>query len=304
LADEETYSLIFSSLKHPIRRKILRMLRDKELTFSQILEILSIDSGHLSYHLESLGDLVTHSSDGKYRLSSFGMAAVRLMSGVEEHSPVISVRRTKVDTAIRIFSIILVVTLLLVSIYAISSTTQTYGELVIVPDIPVAAAPNQKFVYNVTLTYGNQSTISEPNGISIETLAPEESVVEWEKYHFQLDFKYNSTMEIVLTILDPFGRILSVAPLGGPQGGSPGNLGLGIPAFFTQLGTYSIEIQNEKAEWFYANMTLHVQQYHFQRPVFYYGLAGIVSAFLYPVMVFLVWVLTKRDRQTVMFSKE
>jgi DNA-binding transcriptional ArsR family regulator len=54
--DEETYSLIFSSLKHPIRRKIVRMLENGEMTFSEILEILAIDSGHLSYHLENLGD--------------------------------------------------------------------------------------------------------------------------------------------------------------------------------------------------------------------------------------------------------
>jgi DNA-binding transcriptional ArsR family regulator len=51
--DEETYSLIYSSLKHPIRRKILRMLEEQELTFSEILEALKIDSGHLSYHLEN-----------------------------------------------------------------------------------------------------------------------------------------------------------------------------------------------------------------------------------------------------------
>jgi len=30
--EEETYSLIFTSLKHPIRRRILRMLADKTST--------------------------------------------------------------------------------------------------------------------------------------------------------------------------------------------------------------------------------------------------------------------------------
>ncbi len=83
--EEETYSLIFRSLKHPIRRKILRMLVGKQLGFSEILGVLSIDSGHLSYHIENLGDLVRHSENGKYELSSIGIAAVDLMSGVEEH---------------------------------------------------------------------------------------------------------------------------------------------------------------------------------------------------------------------------
>ena len=66
--EEETYSLIFTSLKHPIRRRILRMLADTPMTFSEILESLTIDSGHLNYHLESLGDLVLHPKDGKYLL--------------------------------------------------------------------------------------------------------------------------------------------------------------------------------------------------------------------------------------------
>lgn len=83
--EEETYSLIFKSLKHPIRRKILRMLVGRRMGFSEILDVLSIDSGHLSYHIENLGDLVKHSEDGKYELSSIGVAAVNLMTGVEEH---------------------------------------------------------------------------------------------------------------------------------------------------------------------------------------------------------------------------
>ncbi|TET26814.1 MAG: ArsR family transcriptional regulator, partial [Candidatus Bathyarchaeum sp.] len=81
--EEETYSLIFTSLKHPIRRRILRMLADKPLTYSEILETLNIDSGHLSYHLENLGDLTVHANNGHYKLSSFGVAAVKLMGGVE-----------------------------------------------------------------------------------------------------------------------------------------------------------------------------------------------------------------------------
>ncbi len=91
--EEETYSLIFRSLKHPNRRRILRMLKDENLTFSEILEPLSMDSGHLSYHLENLGDLITRSQDGKYELSSIGSAAVKLMSGVDEQPIAPKVRK-------------------------------------------------------------------------------------------------------------------------------------------------------------------------------------------------------------------
>jgi len=82
--DEETYSVIFAALKHPVRRRILRMLSDEELTYTQMLTELDLDTGHLNYYLESLGELLAKTDAGKYRLSEFGRAALGLMSGVEE----------------------------------------------------------------------------------------------------------------------------------------------------------------------------------------------------------------------------
>lgn len=86
---EETYSTIFTSLKHPVRRKILRILAQKTLAFSEILEILAIDSGHLSYHLEGIEDLLSKTKDRKYKLSFLGEAAVTTMINVEE-SPIVT----------------------------------------------------------------------------------------------------------------------------------------------------------------------------------------------------------------------
>jgi DNA-binding transcriptional ArsR family regulator len=83
-SEEETYSTMFTSLKHPARRKILRMLGEKPKSFSMILEELGISSSHLTYHLENLGELVTKMDDGRYKLSTFGRAAVLTMAGVEE----------------------------------------------------------------------------------------------------------------------------------------------------------------------------------------------------------------------------
>ena len=81
---EETYSTMFSSLKHPARRKILRMLSERSMTFSQMLDELEIPGSHLTYHLENLGELVVKMEDGKYKLSSFGKASVSIMKRVEE----------------------------------------------------------------------------------------------------------------------------------------------------------------------------------------------------------------------------
>jgi len=82
--EEETYSTMFTSLRHPARRKILRMLAEKPRNFSEILEELGISSSHLTYHLENLGELVSKMDDGRYKLSAFGEAAVATMSRVEE----------------------------------------------------------------------------------------------------------------------------------------------------------------------------------------------------------------------------
>jgi hypothetical protein len=83
-SEEETYSIMFSSLRHPARRKILRMLSEKSMTFSQMLEELAIPSSHLTYHLENLGELVIKENGGKYKLSSFGKASVSMMKGAED----------------------------------------------------------------------------------------------------------------------------------------------------------------------------------------------------------------------------
>lgn len=83
-SEEEIYSVMFSSLRHSARRKILRMLSERKVTYSQMLEELGITSSHLTYHLENLGDLVVKDESGRYELSSFGKAAVTMMRGAEE----------------------------------------------------------------------------------------------------------------------------------------------------------------------------------------------------------------------------
>jgi DNA-binding transcriptional ArsR family regulator len=122
--EEETYSLIYTSLKHPIRRKILRMLKSKPSAFSEILESVGIDSGHLNYHLESLGDLIVHSQDGKYQLSSVGSAAVRLMGGVEEHSLELSRPKVKLTRIFaKVYPLILSCVVIIAGLYFIGYTT-------------------------------------------------------------------------------------------------------------------------------------------------------------------------------------
>ncbi len=82
--EDEIYSTMFSSLKHPVRRKILRMLGNKPMTFMEMVEELGVSTPHLTYHLDSLGELVSKLDNGQYKLSAFGLATVGAMKGVEE----------------------------------------------------------------------------------------------------------------------------------------------------------------------------------------------------------------------------
>jgi hypothetical protein len=92
--EEEIYSIMFRSLKHPVRRRILRMLNDKPMTFMEMVEQLEVSSSHLTYHLESLGELINKTDTAQYQLSSFGKATVGAMKGVEE-APELETRRPK-----------------------------------------------------------------------------------------------------------------------------------------------------------------------------------------------------------------
>jgi len=298
---DETYSLIFKSLKHPIRRKILRMLREDELTFSQILAILSIDSGHLSYHLENLSDLLSRSSDGKYRLSSFGMAAVRLMSGVEEYKPpsvsASPVSRSRADATIRIMSIVLAVALLWLSLDSISFTTSTSSPFVRMPagsaGMPLELAANQTFVYNLTMIYGAyQMVATEPNGLHIEIKQPVSTVNGWRRYLVRIGLESNTSYSIVLMIHDPSNNLISnntQQGAGGSQIGLPG-------AYLDQPGTYQLQIRNAAATGFLSNLSLEIMQEQFERPLFYYGLLGAATALLYPLALGLSWLWMKKTK--------
>jgi len=98
---------MFSSLKHPIRRKILRILAANPRTFTEILEQINIESAHLSYHLENLGELTKKTNEGKYSLSDFGQAAVSLMARVEEPEKLVTpviLRTPRRLNMVRVFS--------------------------------------------------------------------------------------------------------------------------------------------------------------------------------------------------------
>jgi DNA-binding transcriptional ArsR family regulator len=123
-SEEEIYSIMFTSLKHPVRRKILRMLANKPMTFMEMVENLGVSTSHLTYHLESLGELVSKLDGGTYKLSTFGLATVSAMNGVEEAPQIERKRRWKLEFKWKVaVAALLVAVILLSSVFAIQSAS-------------------------------------------------------------------------------------------------------------------------------------------------------------------------------------
>jgi DNA-binding transcriptional ArsR family regulator len=147
---EETYSAMFSSLRHPARRKILRMLSEKEMTFSQMLDELEIPGSHLTYHLENLGELIIKMEDGKYKLSSVGEASYSIMRGAEEapnsQTKKFSVLPLRWKTLVIVFiiSITLLASISCVQYYSFNQLSNDYELLK--ADLEKAKLQNQQII--------------------------------------------------------------------------------------------------------------------------------------------------------------
>jgi DNA-binding transcriptional ArsR family regulator len=126
--DDETYSVMFASLKHPIRRKILRILASSPKAFSEILQQVDIESAHLSYHLDGLDGLLKKTAEGKYVLSNLGRAGLSLMARIEEPVSLVSPAFLKTPHRLKIARIsfialaVLGIILLGNGVFALSST--------------------------------------------------------------------------------------------------------------------------------------------------------------------------------------
>jgi len=82
--DQETVSRILTELSHPLRREILLRLSEKiELSFTDLMNSLNIDTGKLSFHLRSLSGFLEQTPTGKYRLSRLGENAIVFIRDVE-----------------------------------------------------------------------------------------------------------------------------------------------------------------------------------------------------------------------------
>ena len=120
--EEDTYTAIFSALKHPIRRKILRMLEVAPATYTEMMKALGVETGLLNYHLESLSTLLAKNDQGRYHLSGFGEAAVSLTRRVEEPASGRSAQASAGRRAITAFIVGLLIVCVAVASYSAADT--------------------------------------------------------------------------------------------------------------------------------------------------------------------------------------
>ena len=82
--NQENVSKVLSVLSHPLRREILLDLSNNgESSFTDLLNLLKVDTGKLSFHLRSLSPFIEQTPSGKYKLSRAGESAVRVIHDVE-----------------------------------------------------------------------------------------------------------------------------------------------------------------------------------------------------------------------------
>jgi uncharacterized RDD family membrane protein YckC len=91
--NQESVSKVLSVLSHPLRRDILLDLSNNgESSFTDLLNLLKVDTGKLSFHLRSLSPFIEQTPSGKYKLSRAGESAVRVIHDVEGWAEVADVQ--------------------------------------------------------------------------------------------------------------------------------------------------------------------------------------------------------------------
>lgn len=299
--EEETYSLILTSLKHPFRRKILRMLSDRPFSFSEILESLAIDSGHLNYHLKSLGDLVVHTQDGGYCLSTAGWAAVKLMGKVEEQEETAKTnkRNGRTGKTAIVFSAIFAACLLVASIYALAYVAQ--GDLVLF--IPPVNSGFPKMInikasdqYNYSISFNALDSATDvtffsygQNETVINVATPNNSITHWTKYYSNTSLwlaSRETAQSVDVVLYDPNNRLV-------PQFRTD-KLLLGVRNVMqgfelSDFGTYRLQFKNLGDSDVLATFIPFVGYINYSKPLFNYGVLGLSILFLYPILFFLSW---------------
>jgi hypothetical protein len=216
------------------------------------------------------------------------------MWGVEEYdAPTASTSRSKAATFAKIFSLALALTLLMVSVYSMNLITSTQATGAGFSNMPLALAQNQTFScpLNFTQKEGPILSAASSSGIIVNDPKFAGSMNEWVEYYPHLDIEINQTYSLEfhhtylnITVRDSKGNAISWGQWGVDSaiGFSSGGLG----AIINRPDSYKLEVRNLGPDWLYANIGVHISGQYFQKPLFYYGLGGLIVTSSYLVVFF------------------
>lgn len=78
---------IFKTLSHPLRARIIELLYENdELSYTEILNALKIDTGQLNFHLRNIEGLLERTAHGNYMLNEKGKLGYYVMRGVKKRT--------------------------------------------------------------------------------------------------------------------------------------------------------------------------------------------------------------------------
>jgi hypothetical protein len=297
------------------------MLAEEPMSFSKIQSALDIDSGHLSYHLENLGDLLSHSPEGQYKLSSIGNAAAKLMGGVEEPSMnhrSISLKKKEFNDALILSFILLVSILLFNSVFSIFAPRVSSD--ILSASYPQSVPLNGTINYNITIVYRTLPYENETSSISyaglrdffIETETPFQDLTHrtWDYIGFALKLNgtgsyririYDPDNQLIWELLDPSLFINRVLSMKGSFAGTTTTLQYVSGETFNIVtrdkpGTYRISIEWVKTDQCHEALIEfeHTRQW-IAWPLFYGGIIGILMSTVSPIFLIVLWIGMKSE---------
>ena len=303
-SEDDPYSQIFSSLKHPTRRLLLRTLKEEPpKRFSQLQAELRLDSPTLSYHLDSLQGLVEKKGD-YYSLTDLGVAAHNLMGRVEETRKTLSLSRTHLVRAG--IGLVMVLVLLGWTSFAVGWTTPSDRASIedsVLHGVPMTSIfkfntqPGTKaaFVLGMFYTPPRPGEYAQGTKDDLQFYAvprPNSSPWEVRVNYAMFSFTVNNGSGKVW-ITNPQGSLAPLScglsctidwpPAGGIfYGPAPGS---SVRAFwFSEMageGNYTLLVQNNGPGAAYGNVTAGASSVVYSRPYFLAGILTVVPAATY-----------------------
>jgi hypothetical protein len=203
----------------------------------------------------------------------------------EQPKDTCSSKRTIARILLIVYALVLAGGMIIASLYFINLTVSPMGGpyLKISSEPTITIQPNQTFAFDIATIfvngnvpiYGfcteNHTFYNERNSL------PKATATGWDICRIRSSLWSNETYNVWVTSYDPNGvviRNITSQAVGTPL----------LEADINQEGTYSVEIRNDNpTDAVNATLRINVEWEYFEKPYYYYGIAGLVIGLIYPI---------------------